>query len=758
MPLLEKMLKKRLKEVTSDRFEIVLNLPKEYPAIKARKTEEGGVRDRFMAAKAELPDEITVVRPYNVDGFAKSNANTIYVATDGCDCCGCKEKPLATLAEALKRVEGKGGAKIVLRGGSYSITDTVKITEKHSGTVESPLIITAEKGEIPYLSGGTLLPYDAFVRVTDEHALARLPESSRDKVRVCDLKALGIDDYGTIGRHGTSFVVNGDKYTLARYPNEGDPVERLPMKDAIVCDGHGEEPWELGVSDERCLGWEWNNDIWVYGSFFYEWTHDYFKLGKIDKEAKTMSGDKADPMYNWITYQHEFSHYFVNVLEELDVPGEWHLDRTNGLLYAYPINGEFRAEDDIRLIISGNAHMAQVGSGNVMFVENAENVIIDGLDVGRTKGAPIAVVNCTQVLIQRCRFTAYSSEIIIDGGKRNGLIASRCEYFAETAAGVGGGDRLNLIPSNNFIQNCIVFNSKVPFGVTSGGGVGNVVSHNYLYNTRFGDAGNNECIMEYNIVEGGDTETSDSGMIYVGGGGCSSCANHFRYNFFFDFAKLDYGIYFDDMSRGMYAYGNVVIGNGVNPGHEDIGGKWWPSGGRGYNHHNGGEHVFYNNISVDAGYFAFGGDISYWVRPFEFWKGWCDGMYSTSLNYRTETYLGRNPTYRDFCEALDQWHEDIKDPNYTEKSGWAERRLRTPWCNHYENNLIVRADKPYKLDHGIETATGLETNYITNEDPGFVCEACKNYALKPDSIVFEKIPGFVAPPFEKMGPVDDFAE
>ena len=76
----------------------------------------------------------------------------------------------------------------------------------------------------------------------------------------------------------------------------------------------------------------------------------------------------------------------------------------------------------------------------------------------------------------------------------------------------------------------------------------------------------------------------------------------------------------------------------------------------------------------------------------------------------------------------------------------------------YENNLIVRADKPYKLENGEETATGLETNYITNEDPGFVCEACKNYALKPDSIVFEKIPGFVAPPFEKMGPIDDYAE
>ena len=755
MPLLEKMLKKKLKEVTSDKFVIELNLPKEYPAIPARKTEEGGVRDRFMAAKAELPDEITVVRPYNVDCFEKSNANTIYVSADGCDCnCGCKDKPVATLNEAINRAKGKNGAKIVMRGGSYSINETVKITAEHSGTQESPLIITNENGETPFLSGGILIPASAFSKVCDEEVYARLNPEAKDKIVVCDLKALGIEDYGTIGSYGTMFVVNGDRYTYARYPNEGAEVERLPMKNEIVFAGDKEKPWELGVSDERCLNWKWNNDIWVYGSFFYEWTHLYMKLSEINKETKTMKGDINDRNYHSITHHPAFSHFFVNVLEELDLPGEWHLDRENGKLYAYPLNGDFKETDDIRFIVSGRQNKM-----DIIVVDGAKNVIINGIDAGRTNGSPVLVQNCEQVLVQRCRFTSYSHEITIGKGcKRCGMIASRCEYFAETAAGVGGGNRDTFEPGNNFLQNNILFNSKVPFGMTSGGGVGNVVSHNYLYNTRFGDAGNNECIMEYNIVEGGDTETEDSGMIYVGGGGCSSCGNHFRYNYFFDFAKLDYGIYFDDMSRGMYAYGNVVVGNGVNPGHEDINGKWWPSGGRSFNHHNGGEHVFYNNISVDAGFFAFGGDISYWLRSFDFWKGWCNDMYNTSLHYRTETYLGRNPTYRDFCAALDQWVEDIKDPNYVEKSGWAERRLRTPWCNHYENNLIVRADKPYKLENGEETATGLETNYITNEDPGFVCEACKNYALKPDSIVFQKIPGFVAPPFEKMGPVDDFAD
>ena len=83
MSLLEKMLKKQLKETVSEQFIIEMNMPKEYPPIPARKTEEGGVRDRFMAAKAELPDEVTVIRPFNVDAFKGSNENTIYIAENG---------------------------------------------------------------------------------------------------------------------------------------------------------------------------------------------------------------------------------------------------------------------------------------------------------------------------------------------------------------------------------------------------------------------------------------------------------------------------------------------------------------------------------------------------------------------------------------------------------------------------------------------------------------------------------------------------
>ncbi|MBQ9995624.1 MAG: hypothetical protein IJP32_04585, partial [Clostridia bacterium] len=167
------MMNRRLREETHERFVIDLNMPESYPPIPARRTEEGGVRDRFLAAMAELPDEVTVVRPFRVDAFV--HETVLYVAEKGCDtAAGTESAPLATLAEAVKRAEGKGGVKIVLCGGNYNLTEPVRITSAHSGTEETPLVITAAPGEVPYISASAEIPASAFVPVTDEAKLARL--------------------------------------------------------------------------------------------------------------------------------------------------------------------------------------------------------------------------------------------------------------------------------------------------------------------------------------------------------------------------------------------------------------------------------------------------------------------------------------------------------------------------------------------------------------------------------------------------------
>jgi hypothetical protein len=45
--------------------------------------------------------------------------------------------------------------------------------------------------------------------------------------------------------------------------------------------------------------------------------------------------------------------------------------------------------------------------------------------------------------------------------------------------------------------------------------------------------------------------------------------------------------------------------------------------------------------------------------------------------------------------------------------------------------------------------------FVTQEDPGFVDSASKNFSLREDSAVFERIPEFEPIPFEKIGLYND---
>ena len=195
----------RLREVVTDKFVIDLNMPTEYPPIEARPTEEGGVRDRFFASVAELPDELNVIRPFRPDGFPESNKNTFYVAEGGDDSAdGSAGTPLRTIEEALMRVSGLGGAKIVVRDGDYDLPRSVVIGEEHSGTATSPLIITSEGERKPRISASFSIPVSSFRPVPEGRMRRRLKPDAAEHVVCSDLRKLGNTDRWRISSESIS--------------------------------------------------------------------------------------------------------------------------------------------------------------------------------------------------------------------------------------------------------------------------------------------------------------------------------------------------------------------------------------------------------------------------------------------------------------------------------------------------------------------------------------------------------------------------
>ena len=730
----------------SQKMYIRLNMPDDFPAIKAAPTEQGGVRDRFFAAKAELPKEINIIEPFQVESFSTSRKNTVFVAPTGSDSGkGTMQEPLATIQEALNRVRRKTGAVIYLRGGDYEIAEPIVLDDSFSGTEDAPFILSSYGKETPVLSCSKKIPVSTFSKLKDETMLARLRPQVRDKIYVADLKALGITEYGSVGKNQPMLLINNAPQTLARYPNENEPL--IPMSDKIYESGGVEfetsllytrdiakkgTPWEIGITDPRCLDWQWNDDIWIFGALYAEWAREYHRIAHLDRDKMSMTSEKPS---NWgVQYDRGNNYYFLNIFEEIDVPGEWWIDKKTGLLYIYPPK-QWEQTDDIRF--------ASV-SFDMLTLQNTRHTIVNGLTAGRVYGSCIVIEGGEQNLIQNCHIVGTKKAgVNIKGGTNNGCIFSTFEQFASHAVRMDGGDRANLIPAHNFVQNCTLKNPISRFGLSMDG-CGNLLSHNYIKDTTIGIGGCNECVCEYNEIDGGDLYTHDSGMIYVAGGGLSACGNHFRYNYIHDFNCCGYGIYFDDLSRGHYAYGNVVVGRGKDIDYV---------GERCYNVHNGGEHCFFNNIAVDAGYFAFGGDISYYYDGkacAAIWPLLADSMVSASEDKRTERYLGRNPTYREFLVHLDKYFAEKDLPGYTRSQD--EERLRSPYCNNYENNVIIRCKEAFHLSEaGRKTATSLETNFITEEDPGFYDMEHGDFRIKKDSEIFRHIPNFEVTAFERIG-------
>src|SRR5262245_52158991 len=86
----------------------------------------------------------------------------LFVAPNGRDDNpGTAEKPLATLAgarDAIRRLKARGGlrtgATVLVRGGTYVLSEPLRFGPEDSGTKENPVVYAAYPGEKPVLSGG----------------------------------------------------------------------------------------------------------------------------------------------------------------------------------------------------------------------------------------------------------------------------------------------------------------------------------------------------------------------------------------------------------------------------------------------------------------------------------------------------------------------------------------------------------------------------------------------------------------------------
>ncbi|NUQ61091.1 MAG: right-handed parallel beta-helix repeat-containing protein [Pirellulales bacterium] len=236
--------------------------------------------------------------------------------------------PFATLQRARDEVRTLKGAAgladpvtVFLRGGTYRITDTIRFTPEDSGAERSPITYAAYPGEKPVVSGGR--PIAGWKKADGSLWAATVP---------------GVKE-GDWYFH--QLFVDGRRCTRARMPNQGylytadilAPFDRTKWYQADLAAKTG---FLFRNGDIR----RWDNFSDALVVIYHSWTTSTHFITELDPQRRIV---KLAPRSAWpIGYWWEYNtrYHVENILESLDEPGEWYLDRGTGVVRYWPMPGE----------------------------------------------------------------------------------------------------------------------------------------------------------------------------------------------------------------------------------------------------------------------------------------------------------------------------------------------------------------------------------------------------------------------------------
>jgi parallel beta-helix repeat protein len=641
----------------------------------------------------------------------------IFVSTKGKDSnTGSMRNPFATLARARDEVRAlrkrgvAGPIAVSVMPGRYVVHKPLDLSTEDSGSALGPVIYRAQKkGTAVFYGGKQLYGFEA---VTDKVILRRLPAESRDKVRQCNLKALGIEDFGRLEVRGFAqppspptleIFVDGVAMTLARWPNKGFVGIKKLIKSGSKSAG---EPSIFEYDSDRHELWTDAADGWLFGYFHFLWADATIKIGKIDPSTRTLT--TAEPYHyggRGMSIRQGIQYYAFNLLEEIDMPGEWYLERETGMLYLYPSSDPGDSTVEIGIL-----------PAPMITMDKVSNVRFEGLmfDLARYNG--IVARDCSNCSFVGCTVSRMAGNgIMIHGGKENRLIGCDIHTIGRRATEIIGGDRATLTPGSHLVENCRIYNfGRIDRTYTPAiqlEGVGHRVAHNLMY---YGPSSamrieGNDHLIELNEVHSMVQESDDQGAMelfrnptYRG--------LIFRYNYFHNIGKTgdeaavhgQAAVRFDDAISGMLVYGNVFYrcANG-NFGAIQM------NGGR--------DNLIDNNIFIDCKQGISGG----WYRGNGVWTLLREGQNPAGF-YQNELYLSRYPK---IATMLDD-----------------------PGINYLWRNVFYRCGMVARRTAYID----MFQNGIFEEDPGFVDAKNGDFSLRENARLFQTV-CFKPVPFDQIG-------
>ena len=687
--------------------------------------------------------------------MACTGPSEIFVSPSGSDQNkGTRNAPFHTAKKALAHARAAKSNNpdksfvINFRAGTYPIEASLQLGADMSG-----LVMQAYKDEEVVFSGGVSIPSELIVQTTSLETI----DTPQGTVYEVDLKKAGISDFGVIRSVGFSrpygpawgeIFVNGNPMHLSRWPNQG----MVPMGKVLDTgsvpryDDFADKGGVIQYDSLRVDRWADETNPWMAGYFHAGFADDMVKIKMIDSSQKTITTAGATlygfaggkPWQNW---------YGLNLLTELDVPGEYYIDREKGKLWF------ISPEENV------NTLEFSVLESPFVTINDASNIQIKGITFETSRGMGISMVNCEEVTIEACHFSnlgslgiavgmgiepfgdyrhegigqpkdhlvgslqqhLYSSTIFNrKGGKNNTII--HCEFYNLGAGGVslGGGDRLTLEPGNNRVENCRFHRinriEKTYRPAVHLTGVGNVIRHCEMYDLPSMAIlmhGNNHLI-EYNYIHDVCLDAEDMGAFYYGRNPAER-GTVLRYNYFANIPDQfnTSAVYHDDAACGLTVTGNIF--NHAGKLVSLIGG--------------GSDNIYTNNIFN-------GGKVGMRTgNRLQTWAKWLldeNGLFQQRMeevNYQQAPYSEQYPGIEKYFE-----------------------KATVPTGNLVSGNLFANMDEVFV---GEEAWLGWQAdNQIVDKDIRIDITEAGRISLPDSAFVFEQIPELKNIPFQKIGMYD----
>lgn len=680
---------------------------------------------------------LTLLARWGAMGIARGQeamavGRTLYVANNGNDRWSGRiaapnaagtDGPLATLEKARDMIrqarqhatDRQRGVTINLRAGVYRLTGTFALEAQDGGTKAAPMVYRAYRNEEVRLIGGQEVT--GWQPVTEAAALARLDPAARGHVLQTDLCAQGLTDYGRLTPRGFSRPVTpaalelffqDRPMTLARWPN-GDAWATLQGAPK------GAEGGVFTYEGDRPARWTQAEDAWVHGYWTFDWADTYEKIAAIDPARHEIA---TVPPHGAYGYAPGRRFYALNLLEELDTPGEYYLDRKTGLLYFWPPAPLTEGKTVVSLLESP-----------LITIRNAANIRLRGLILEATRGAGIEVSDCRDCLVAGCTLRDIGTGAVsISGGQRCGVQSCDIYETGDSGVSLSGGDRKTLTPGSHYVVNCHIHHPsrwdrtyRPAIGID---GVGNRATHNLIHDGPHNAIlmSGNDHLVEYNDISRVCTQTGDAGAIYMGRD-LAQRGTILRYNHLHDIGptlQADQAgrytevmaVYLDDCFCGVTVQGNLF---------ERAGRSIMIGGGR--------DNTIENNLFIDC-------------RPAihvdQRGKGWAARYFVPNGEWRIYEHLQEVPYNR---------------PPYSDRyPHLADILSDDPPAARY--NRILRNIR-YGSGTWIDWLDGMSDKTVetvgnwTEGDPGFVAPARHDYRLKPGAPVRKQ--GFRPLPLSRIG-------